>query len=103
MRKEGNMMFRWQLSEDKDDAIMNYMLPNHYETEAPLRVDCGMFDPPDPLPKHVPDVRKDLDSIKDVLDKYIQKLLDYKGFYKIKNILVPYGGDFWFSDHARQI
>ena len=46
LRQSSDMLFKWVMSSDKKDFMMNLVLADHYETVRPLRVDGGVWSAP---------------------------------------------------------
>ena len=62
----------------------------------PLAIDAGMFNKVDAIP--VTDFNKADFNLHFMISTYLKKSLEYTNWYKLPQVMIPFGGDMFFSD-----
>ena len=100
-KSQSSYLFNWKLTADSSDKLMCSKMPDHYEMFAPFRVDRGLWNNLD-SPPTVSMLSGSFD-LPAKIEQFLHTIQSFESWYLTKHIMVPFGGDFWFSNYDQTI
>ena len=101
MRNRGQLQKNWVIPGKPEYNLFISEMADHYQTVDPLDIDFSLGSPKNELPIiDILDAGFNLDS---KMQTYTNNIQNYISWFPTKNVMIPWGGDFYFKGFHRTI
>ncbi len=101
MRNKGQLQKNWIIPGKPEYSIFISEMADHYQTTDPLDIDYGLGHANNHLP--IVDILDPNFNFDSKMQTYTNNIQDYISWFPTKNVMIPWGGDFYFKGFHRTI
>src|SRR3990167_8356564 len=96
MRQQGQLQKYWLVRNQPQYTTWISEMADHYQTPDPFNVDFGLDGSNDPYPDL--SILSSQFTLSDNMTSYLDTIWGYESWFPTRNVMLPFGGDFYFRD-----